>query len=135
MELIANLMIEQNVGEGLRKWWQRGVQKMVNKETAIVDMLSALIPDLSINIMYGFDCIETPEGGIGFGVYDVKNRTIYVAGDMPDADYEIPYTIFHELYHDYEIVNGLKSDEDKADDFAETMCKVLGIKRSEENEK
>lgn len=105
---------------------------MVNKETAIVDMLSVLIPDLSINIMYGFDCIETPDGGFGFGVYDVTRRIIYVAGDMPDADYEIPYTIFHELWHDYEIVNGINTDEDKADDFAETMCKVLGIKRGTE---
>lgn len=110
----------------------KAIVEVTKNEEAIVDMLAVLLPDLQINIMYGFDCIETPEGGIGFGVYDVKNRTIYVAGDMPDADFEIPYTIFHELYHDYEIVNGLKSDEDKADDFAETMCKVLGIKRGTE---
>lgn len=108
---------------------------MTDKETAIVDMLSVLIPDLIINIMYGFECIETPDGGFGFGVYDVINRTIYVAGDMPNADYEIPYTIFHELWHDYEITNGLKIDENKADDFAKTMCNVLGCKGGADNGK
>ena len=103
------------------------------KAEAIVYMLSVLMPDLKIYIAYGYDVIETPDGNMGFGVYDVNKRTIYVAGDMPNAEYEIPYTIFHELWHDYEITNGLKVDENKADDFAKTMCNVLGCKGGADN--
>lgn len=100
---------------------------MNNQIKAIIDMLAVFLPDIKIVIAEGFDCIETPDGNKGFGVYDVNHKTIYVAGDLPNPSYQIPFTIFHELYHDYQIRKNLKIQEETRDVFATMVCEALGL--------
>lgn len=96
----------------------------------LLDLIREALPELTIVIAEGYDFIETPNGQRGFGVYDVVNNTIYVAGNMPDPEYDIPFTILHELYHVYQKREGLRVSERKADRFAKEFCNVLGLNRS-----
>ena len=93
----------------------------------LIELIHEVYPDLKIVICEGYDCIETPDGGKGFGVYDTDNEIIYIAGDMPDPDYNIPFTILHELYHVYQKANGCPYMEVNANIFASKVCRVLRL--------
>lgn len=87
--------------------------------------------DVFIHICEGYDTIETPEG-MGFGLFVKPNSddeipSIYIAGDMPNDDFQIVETLSHEYKHFMQYCNGEGFSEKQAEEFArkvvEKLCK------------
>lgn len=98
---------------------------MTDKVKIVVDMISTFLPDLEIVIVEDCECIETPDGFQVFGLYDIENNRIFIAGENTERD--IIFTIFHELFHVYQERTGLKTFERLANIFANIFCEVLDL--------
>lgn len=107
--------------------------KIVNEEISrVILYLNLKYPtdkDVFLHICEGYDTIETPEG-MGFGVF-VKPESservpvIYIAGDMPNDDFQIIETLAHEYKHFMQYCNGEEFSEEQADNFAKEVRKKL----------
>lgn len=86
--------------------------------------------DVFIHICEEYDTIQSPDGGIGFGLF-IKPESkedlphIYIAGNMPNDDKELIETITHEYKHFLQWCNNEEFDEEEADLFAEKAVKDL----------
>ena len=76
-----------------------------------------------IEILYGYDSLQAPDGSMGFGVYIPDEKKIYVAGDIPEPETNIPHTIAHEYRHFMQDLINKPFDEDDAEKFADKVCK------------
>lgn len=85
--------------------------------------------EVFLHICEGYDTIETTDG-CGFGVF-VKPETkedipnIYIAGDMPNDDFQIAETLAHEYKHFMQWCNGEEFSEQEAEDFAKEVIDKL----------
>lgn len=70
----------------------------------------------TIHCCRGYDCIKDENGITGFGVYDPKEKNIYIAGDIPKEIFL--KALFHEIFHWVQDVTGMKFDEDDANSFS-----------------
>lgn len=107
--------------------------KFVNEEiNKTIVLLNAEYPtrkDVFIHVCEGYDTIETPDG-VGFGVFvkpesENETPTIYIAGDMPNDDFQIVETIAHEYKHFMQWCNGEEFSEKQAEDFAKEVVEKL----------
>ena len=107
--------------------------KFVNVEISkTITFLNSEYPtqrDVFIRVCEGYDTIETPDG-FGFGVF-VKPKSheeapaIYIAGDMPNDDFQIVKTIAHEYRHFMQWCNGEEFSEEQAEDFAKEVVEKI----------
>lgn len=80
------------------------VNDTINKTINYLNRNFPSIEDVYIHIVEGYDCVTDPDGNIGFAVYVPKNKSIFVAGDVPDAEATLIETIAHEYKHFCRIV-------------------------------
>lgn len=107
--------------------------KFVNVEISkTITFLNSEYPaqrDVFIHVCEGYDTIETPDG-FGFGAF-VKPKSheeapaIYIAGDMPNDDFQIMKTIAHEYRHFMQWCNGEEFSEEQAEDFAKEVVEKI----------
>ena len=85
-----------------------------------------------IHIHEDSTCVESPDGEMGFAVFDTEKQSIHVAADIPDAEINVPAMIAHEYMHFLQWCDGREYDEEEADRFAEQVMEELGIFEAEE---
>lgn len=78
--------------------------------------------EVFLHICEGYETIETPDG-MGFGVFVKPNSDnevpmIYIAGDMPNDDFQVIETLAHEYRHFMQYCNGEEFSEEQAEEFA-----------------
>lgn len=61
------------------------------------------------------------ENEVGFGAYSEAEGVIYVAHDIPNPEYNIPYTIAYEYRRYMQKMSGRGFDEGDAHDFAKQI--------------
>lgn len=81
--------------------------------------------EVKLVIAEGYDCIEAPDGGAGFGVYDSNTRTIYLATDVPYPETSLIETTAHEYKHFMQHCEGQPFDEEEAENFAYYIVYLL----------
>lgn len=80
------------------------------------------IPAVELYVIPGYDVVETPEGEMGFAVYETETKRIIVPEGVTEEVKEIVLaSIAHEYYHHIESVRGEEHDEVKAEEFANSM--------------
>ena len=73
--------------------------------------------EVNIEVKFDYDCVQSPDGVIAFGVYIPEEKQIYVAGATPlDWIYQ---NVAHEYCHYLQDINGKSFDEDEANSYAE----------------
>lgn len=105
------------------------VNEEINKTIAFLNAEYPTQKDVFIHVCEGYDTIETPDG-VGFGVFvkpegENETHTIYIAGDMPNDDFQIAETIAHEYKHFMQWCNGEEFSEEQAEDFAKEVVEKL----------
>lgn len=82
-----------------------------------------------LHIAEGFDSIEGPDGQMGFGCYVPADKTIYLAGEMPEEvpekDTAILETLAHEYKHFLQDCEEKPFDEEEAENFAQKVIKDM----------
>lgn len=81
--------------------------------------------NVNIELCWGYDCIEAPDGNKGFGVFVPDTNTIYVATDVPEPEHTIIETIAHEYMHFIQKCAGIPYDEEKAERFGKKIVSEL----------
>lgn len=76
-------------------------------------------------ICEGYDCIEGPDGTMGFGVFVPSELKIYLATDVPEYDYALIETTAHEYKHFMQYCEGMPFDEEEAEAFAMYILYVM----------
>ena len=76
---------------------------------------------LQLVIAKGYDVLESPDGTKSFGVYDTRNYTIYVPGNMDEKDQL--ETIGHEFCHHIQTALDREHNEAEADHFGAAAYK------------
>lgn len=103
--------------------------KIVNEEIdSMIAYLNREYPtkkDCFIHICEGYDVIQTPDGK-GFGVFEVPKTEddvpcVYIAGDMPNDDFQIVETLAHEYKHFMQWCNKEEFSEKEAEEFAKEI--------------
>lgn len=89
-------------------------------------------PDVYLHIIEDCDTIDAGSG-VGFGVYDVERKEIYVAGDLPKTEW-VMETIAHEFAHHLQNVRGDVIDEPYAEDFGIGILKELAERGNKSGE-
>ena len=79
----------------------------------------------TIHCCRGYDCIKDENGRMGFGVYDPKEKNIYIAGDVPKEIFL--KALFHEIFHWMQNVTGMKFDEDDANSFSDILYDAMDM--------
>lgn len=78
-----------------------------------------------VKVIAGYDTVASPDGRIGFGVYEKKTRTIYIPGELPKDEYAAITTLAHEYKHFMQHMNKERFDEQEADKFGEKIYKEM----------
>lgn len=73
---------------------------------------------VDVIICEGYDCVEGPDGGVGFGVFDTEAMKIYIATDVPFPEETLIETTAHEYRHFMQLCEGQPFDEEEAEAFA-----------------
>ena len=81
--------------------------------------------NLTICILNGYDCIQGPDGTVGFAVYSTEEHIIYIAGELPGEEEEVFSTIAHEYKHYEQQMKRKKYSELWAEMFAMRMRKRM----------
>lgn len=105
------------------------VNEEINKTVAFLNSEYPTQKDVFIHVCEGYDAIETPDG-FGFGVFakpesETEIPAIYIAGDMPNDDFQIVETIAHEYRHFMQWCNNEELSEEQAEDFAKEVVEKL----------
>lgn len=105
------------------------VNERIYETIHFLNMRYSTDKDVYIHICEGYDTIETPEG-VGFGVFHVpqsenEKPCIYIAGDMPNDDFQLVETIAHEYKHFMQWCKGEAFSEKEADLFAGKVKREL----------
>lgn len=103
--------------------------QIVNSDiTATINYLTEHYPRkeaVTVHIMEGYDTIQTPDGGVGFGVFVPATMEIYIAGDIPEKEEGLIKNIVHEYKHFLQHCEGKPFDEEEAEAFAEEIYKKI----------
>lgn len=96
--------------------------------TAAINYLQANFPreeNVTVYIMEDYDTIQSPDGGVGFGVFVPATMEIYLAGDIPEKEEGLIKTLSHEYKHFLQHCEGKPFDEEEAEAFAEEIYKRI----------
>ena len=94
--------------------------------TEFIEFLKTKYPTsehCDIEILSDYDCLQAPDGSMGFGVYIPNEKKIYVAGDIPEPETNTPQIIAHEYRHFMQDIAHKPFDEEEAERFADEVCK------------
>lgn len=80
---------------------------------------------MTVHIMEDYDTIQSPDGGVGFGVFVPATMEIYLAGDIPEKEEGLIKTLSHEYKHFLQHCEGKPFDEEEAEAFAEEIYKRI----------
>lgn len=83
--------------------------------------------EVNIHLLEESDCVQDPDGNVGFGVFCEMTQDIYIAIDIPDPEVNVPANIAHEYMHFLQWCEGRPYDEEEADRFAEEVLEALDI--------
>ena len=72
-----------------------------------------------------YDSIQDESGRMGFGVYDPKEKNIYIAGDVPKEIFL--KALFHEIFHWMQDMAGMKFDENDANTFSDILYDAVDM--------
>lgn len=97
----------------------------LSKQSASSEQAGKDIKFPTIHCCRGYDCIKDENGRMGFGVYDPKEKNIYIAGDVPKEIFL--KTLFHEIFHWMQNVAGMKFDEDDANSFSDILYDAVDM--------
>lgn len=105
------------------------VNEEVNNTIAFLNSEYPTQKDVFIHVCEGYDTIETQDG-CGFGIFakpESKDEIpkIYIAGDMPNDDFQIVETIAHEYRHFMQWCSNKEFSEEQAENFAKEVVKKL----------
>lgn len=81
--------------------------------------------NVKVYIMEDYDTIQSPDGGVGFGVFVPATMEIYLAGDIPEKEEGLIKTLSHEYKHFLQHCEGEPFDEEEAENFAEEIYKRI----------
>jgi len=89
--------------------------------------------EVFLHICEGYDTIKSPDG-MGFGVFAKPNSDdevpmIYIAGDMPNDDFQVVETLAHEYRHFIQYCSGEEFSEERAEEFARKVVDEICRKR------
>jgi hypothetical protein len=101
------------------------INGVIDKTIKYLNKLNLTKDGVYIHICEGYDVIETPDGGKGFGVFVPERNEIYVATEVPEPEITIIETIAHEYYHFVQKCWNVPYDEAEAEFFAETVVMAL----------
>lgn len=96
--------------------------------TAAINYLQKNFPreeNVTVHIMEDYDTIQSPDGGVGFGVFVPATMEIYLAGDIPEKEEGLIKTLSHEYKHFLQHCEGKPFDEEEAEAFAEEIYKRI----------
>lgn len=96
--------------------------------TAAINYLQVNFPreeNVTVHIMEDYDTIQSPDGGVGFGVFVQATMEIYLAGDIPEKEEGLIKTLSHEYKHFLQHCEGKPFDEEEAEAFAEEIYKRI----------
>lgn len=96
--------------------------------TAAINYLQKNFPreeNVTVYIMEDYDTIQSPDGGVGFGVFVPTTMEIYLAGDIPEKEEGLIKTLSHEYKHFLQHCEGKPFDEEEAEAFAEEIYKRI----------
>lgn len=111
--------------------------KITNNEVnTVLEYLNKKYPsetDVFIHLCEDYDTIQTPDGGVGFGVFVKPENNgdiphIYIACDIPNDEHQLTETIAHEYKHFLQWRNGEEFDEKEAESFAKKVVEDLWTK-------
>lgn len=115
-----SIEVELNEGEGIIKsFFNPGL-------AAAINYLQKNFPreeNVTVYIMEDYDTIQSPDGGVGFGVFVPATMEIYLAGDIPEKEEGLIKTLAHEYKHFLQHCEGKTFDEEEAEAFAEEVYK------------
>jgi len=97
----------------------------LSKQCASTEQVGKDIKFPTIHCCRGYDCIKDENGITGFGVYDPKEKNIYIAGDVPKEIFL--KALFHEIFHWMQNVAGMKFDEDDANSFSDILYDAVDM--------
>lgn len=85
--------------------------------------------EVFLHICEGYDTIKT-DTGVGFGAFvkSISNENppvIYIAGDMPNDDYQMIEALAHEYRHFLQWCNGEEFSEEQAEIFGKQVAAKL----------
>ena len=81
---------------------------------------------VELYVIPGYDVIETPDGEMGFAVYDAETERIIVPEGLTEEDKErVLSSIAHEYFHHIEHTQGKTNNEEAAEDFARRMVSAF----------
>ena len=81
---------------------------------------------VELYVIPGYDVIETPDGEMGFAVYDTETERIFVPeGLTEDGKERVLASIAHEYFHHIEHTKGKTHNEEEAEDFAQRMVTLF----------
>lgn len=94
----------------------KAIRNALRKQCASSEQVGKDIKFPTIHCCREYDSIQDESGRMGFGVYDPKEKNIYIAGDVPKEIFL--KALFHEIFHWMQDVAGMKFDEDDANSFS-----------------
>lgn len=85
--------------------------------------------EVFLHICEGYYTIETPIG-MGFGLFVAPKSedeipVIYIAGDMPNDDFQIVETLAHEYRHFMQWCNREEFSEEQAEEFGRKVVDLI----------
>ncbi len=90
---------------------------------------------VELYVIPGYDVIETPDGEMGFAVYDTETERIFVPeGLTEDGKERVLASIAHEYFHHIEHTKGKTHNEEEAEDFANRMVAAFKSKTMPESD-
>ena len=101
------------------------INDKIDQTLAYLEAFHGRRESVYIHILEESDCVQAPNGEMGFGVFCVENQHIYIAADVPDPETTIPQTIAHEYMHFIQWCEGRPYDEEEADRFSEEVLSLV----------
>ena len=91
---------------------------IINKTLEYLEKNYPQNQNVNVNICEGYDCIESPTGEKGFGVFVPDTLDIYIATDVPEPQDTLVETMAHEYKHFMQYCEEQPFDEEEAESFA-----------------
>ena len=97
----------------------------LSKQNANSEQAGKDIKFPTIHCCREYDSIQDESGRMGFGVYDPKEKNIYIAGDVPKEIFL--KALFHEIFHWMQNMAGMKFDENDANTFSDILYDAVDM--------
>lgn len=124
LDVGSNYSVEVKLNKGeriIKDFFDPGITAAVN----YIQKNFSREENVTVYIMEDYDTIQSPDGGVGFGVFVPAAMEIYLAGDIPEKEEGLIKTLSHEYKHFLQHCEGKPFDEEEAEAFAEEIYKRI----------